>query len=330
MRNVIFTFILLLNVVAINAQKTFSHPIDYNNFIVEEMNQIVVKNLEYISQSVHSDNFEAIEAKRKNVIRQIQDAHKSVNNQEAFKNGEQLKIESLAVLGMYKKVFELELSEANMLKQTSQESYEAMERYFKSQDRAEKSLGKAGDRFQRASKSYAKKHKIDNLKEEGEVDPAVESQLKRIADVNAYTRKLFLAYFKVSKYNGIFFDAVNGQNKAGLEGKRRKVVMAANDILTHLNSMKGFRGDTDFLDKTKAIVQFYKDISENGYKSIVTVMKKKQSELSQKDVDGYNMAIEKSNKQSPKLLNEFNEAQKRLLQKNIPKHNVTNKKVRRM
>ena len=130
MRNVIFTFILLLNVVAINAQQTFSHPIDYNNFIVEEMNQIVVKNLEYISQSVHSDNFEAIEAKRKNVIRQIQGAYKNVNNQEAFKNGEQLKIESLAVLGMYKKVFELELSEANMLKQTSQESYEAMEREY--------------------------------------------------------------------------------------------------------------------------------------------------------------------------------------------------------
>ncbi len=330
MRN--FTLLIVLWVLTnpIMAQKNFAHPIDYNNYIVEEMNMIVMKNLEYISQSVHSDNFEAIEAKRKNVIRQIKGAHKRVNAQKAYDGGEQLKIESLAVLQTYQKVFEMELSEANMLKQTSQESYEAMERYFKAQDKAERNLGLASERFQRASMRYAKKHKIDNLKAEAEKDGMVENELKRISDVNEYTRKLFLAYFKVSKQNGIFFDAVNAQNKAGLEGKRKRVAMTASSTLDKLNTMEGFRGDTDFLEKTKALVLFYKNIAENGYRSIVKVVKKQQSDLTKEDVDGYNEAIEKSNIESPKLLNAFNEAQKRLLQKNIPKHNVTNKRVKRM
>lgn len=330
MRNFTVFFIVWMAATPIFAQQEFAHPIDYNNYIVEEMNLIVMKNLEYISQSVHSDNFEAIEAKRKNVIRQIKASHKRVHGQKAYEGGGQLKIESLAVLETYQKVFEMELSEANMLKQTSQESYEAMEKYFKAQDRAEKNLGLASERFQKASKRFAKKHKIDNLRAEAEEGGMVENELKRISDVNEYTRKLFLAYFKVSKQNGIFFDAVNAQEKAGLEGKRRRVAMTASSVLDNLNTMKGFRGDTDFLEKTKALVLFYKNIANNGYKSIVKVVKKEQADLVKEDIDGYNEAIEKSNRESPRLLNAFNEAQKHLLQKNIPKHNVTNKRVKRM
>lgn len=318
----------LLIVTNIHAQETFEHPVDYNNFIVVEMNLVVMRNLEYISQSVHTENFSEIERKRKKVIKQIKEAHKKVQMQVAFKGGERLKTESLAVLELYLKVFEVELAEANILKQTSKESYEAMENYFKAQDLAEKNLGKAGDRFAKAQKLYAKKHKLDMTAETD--SDAMDNQLKRISDVNEYTRKLFLAYFKVSKHSATFLDAVNEQNKTNIEGKRKRLVAAASTTLEMLRQMDGFSGDRDYLEKTIALVTFYETIGQKGFADIARVIKAKQEDLTQADIDAYNAAINEHNQKSMQLINDFNNAQLQLLQRNVPKYKVSKRKVRRM
>ena len=104
---------------------------------------------------------------------------------------------------------------------------------------------------------------------------------------------------------------------------------AANRATEKLDKMSGFKGDKSLLNSTKEIVNLYKDLAENGFVDIVKVIKTNQEDLTQDDVSAYNVAIEKLNTQSPKLNNDFNQAQMELLKKHIPKHNVMNNKIKR-
>lgn len=307
--------------------QSFEHPVDYNNFIVGEMNEIVSKNLAYISQSVHSDDFEQVEGKRKDLITQIQTAHKNISQTKPYEKGEKLQSECVEVLNMYQQIFEIEYQEVNVLKQSSEASFEAMEAYFVAQDKAEKNLSKATERFYKAQKAYIKTHDIQMAESEGESE--MEKQFKEIAEVNAYTRELYLIYFQMTKYNSIFFDAVNEGDKGGLDGKRKRLEAASDQALEKLKQMKGFKGDADLLKVTTKIAKFYNEMSKKGFVDIVKVVRAKQEDLTQEDVDKYNEAIELFNTKLPELVEEYNTAQMELMKKHVPKGQATSGKVKR-
>ena len=308
------------------AQK-FGHPVEYNNFIVEEMNAIVNTNLAYISQSVHSDNFEQVEQKRKGLIKQIQTAYNNISQTDPYEKGEKLRTECVEILNMYKQVFEVEYQQINLLKQTSEGSYEAMEAYFVAQDKAEKNLSKATDRFYKAQKAYINTHEIPVKKTKS--DSELDKQFKAIAEVNTYIRELYLVYFQMTKYSSIFFEAVSENDKGGLDGKRKRLEANAEQALEKLGQMKGFKADVELLNATKKIAKFYSDISKNGFVDIVKVMRAKQSDLTQDDVDRYNTAIEGFNNKLPQLVDEYNTAQSELMKKHVPKRGVTGKNIKR-
>lgn len=322
-------YLLLIGLALVSSAtfaQTFDQPVEYNNFIVEEMNGVVGKNLEYISQSVHSENFEQIEIKRKNVLKQIETAFTNISTAKPYEKGESLQAECVEVLNLYKGVFGTEMEEVNLLKESSQASFEAMETYFKAQDKAEKNLARATDRFYKAQKSFLKSHDIQM---EAMENAEQNNVLQEISDVNEYVRNLYLIYFQMSKYSTIFLEAAGNEDKAGIDGKRKRLVAAANRASEKLNKMSGFKDDETFLKSTKAMVNLYKDLGENGFADIVKAVKTKQEDLTQADVDAYNKAIEKLNTAAPKLNNDFNQAQMELLKKHIPKHNVMNNKIKR-
>lgn len=324
-RHLVLVILLFLNL-TIFAQE-FTHPAAYNNFIVEEMNEIVTKNLEYISQSVHSQNYEQIELKRQNLVKQIKIAYQAISQQPPYEKGELLQSECIAVLKIYQQVFEVELQEANLLKQTSEESFEAMEAYFKSRDIAEKNLEKATDRFYKAQKAFIKIHNIpvENVSENTEI----EAQFKNMAEVNAYIRALYLMNFQLSKYNAIFFEAVGNKDVAGLDAKRKRIESAANTSLSELSKMSDFKGDRDLLEKTIDIVEFYQEMSSKGFVDIVKVLEAKPEAITQADVNKYNEAIQQFNSRIQGLTNDVNQAQNDLLKKHIPKYNIMNKDIKR-
>lgn len=320
------TLLAFFLISTISFAQEFEHPIDYHNFIVEEMNLIVNKNLEYISQSVHSDNFEQIEIKRKNLIEQIQTAYNSISQTAPYEKGEKLQLECVEVLNMYKQTFEVEFKEVNSLRQSSKDSYEAMEAYFAAQDRAEKKLSKASDKFYRANRFFLRSHAIETKKATPDEE---DNEMKKLSQVNEYTRKVYLINFQLSKYNSIFFEAVGEKQSVGLDAKRKRIESTADRSIEKLKKMESFYGDRDLLDKTMALTKFYKEMSANGFADIVKLLKTKQEDLTQDDVDRYNEAIQKYNTNIQKLTDDFNEAKSALKKKHTPKYKVTNKKVKR-
>ncbi len=324
MKNIAFLLLMLIfSSAAVFAQ---TDPVDFNNTIIAQQAMVSAKNLEYISYSVHSKDFNEIELKRKGVVQQIESAIKVVNALEPAEHGDNLKEEALAVLGMYEKLFNMDFVEVNELKKDSESSFIAMEKYFKAQDKAEKQLSKAAKRLNQAQERFAKKSGFE-IQESDEND-AASLQIQKMNQVNEYTRNIYLIYFKAEKAHAIFMEAVSSEDRS-MGGKLKRLESAADEALEKLKDLDGFDGDTGYKDSAIKLMKFFKEMSEGGFADIVRVSKMQQEKLTQKDVDDYNNAIQKYNENINPLLMQFNEASNALLKKHVPNLGVPKNKVSR-
>ena len=319
--------LLLFSLLLITSVFGQTDPIEFNNALVVEQSLVTAKNLEYVSYSVHAEDYNEVERKRKEVIKQIQGSITRVTALTPPENGVTLKGEALEVLNMYKTVFSMDFAEVTELKKDSESSYEAMERYFKAQDKVEKQLEKAGDRFEKAQERFAKKNDFKIVKSEGD-DPLSE-QIKKMNEVNEYTRKIFLTYFKADKAHAAFMEAMNNEEKS-LDSKRRKMESTASEAITALSKMSGFDGDKAYLESARKLMKFYKNLAQNEFADVVRVTKLKQKDLTQADVDAYNEAIQKYNEQINPLITDFNSKYDALLKKYVPNVGVPKNKVQRL
>lgn len=298
--------------ISLSAQ-TLSDPIEFHNFLAEEQNKITLLHMDYVSYSVHSDDYLATEKLRLEVIQQLESSRKKIEGITASKGDEKLKTVSLEVLNLYYETFTIELNEANLLKKDSRSSFEAMEKYFKAQDKAEAKLDHATTKFEIAQENFARKHKLKMA----ETDARASRKLRRIGEVNDYTRMLFLMYFKVSKSNASFRDALKDQKAHLMEKYRRELLGNASEVIAQLKSQKDFYGDKKTLESTKTLIRFYQQLAGKDYAELTRIVKN-QDKLTQEDVDNYNEMLERIPKDEQKLLDKFSANRQGLLKKHIP------------
>lgn len=314
-------------------------PTPFNNILVEEQNQVSTKNLEYVSYSVHSDDYEAIEKKRFEVILQVAKAHKVITAIQAPKEGQQMKDEVLEILDTYKEIFTYDFAEVVELKKNRESSYEAMEEYFEAQDKAEEKLSKASGRFQKSQVKFAQKMGFEIQDSAG--DDEKEAFIDIVNAVYDYDRLVFLPYFKVSKADAIFMDAMSAEKSATtLESKRKKVEATAAEAIKTLRATKAFKGDKAYRDSALDLVKYIEELAKKNYVDMVALTKlksKNRKQLGNEGIKKYNALIEKYkatieeyNVKMNQLIGRFNEESDKLQQKHIPKMGVTGKSTKRL
>lgn len=316
MKTIFPTFWLCLVFLSTQAQN-FSNPVEYNNFIVEEQSKVVARNLQYMSFSVHSNDYQAIEQRRLAVTQQLKKSIRRVSAMPSYEGDNKLKEGMLNALELYLEAFTIEFNEANLLKAKSEESYEAMEDYFEAQDKAEKKLKRAAEKVDKAQIAFAEKNDMQ-IRREGNASDG----LSVVSEVNEYSRKVFLAYFKTSKSNAGFYDAMGEQKAALMEKKRQELMKSTSESFLQLRGIGPFKGDKAYRDITVKLVGYFQAMAKKEYAELVRITEKDKN-LTQADVDKYNQIIDKMNNKSAELVNQFNIEQNRLLQKHIP--NLTGK-----
>ena len=307
---------LLLTILAINTHSSFAqefaHAGEYWDAVIGEHNKVTSKSIDYISKSVHSDNDRVIERRRMAVIKQLDASLDRVSKLGAFKGKDRFRKEALAVLKEMKNVYTIEFKQANELQKSSKSSYIALERYYKTQDRAENKLERASKRFSNASRYFAKQNKIKLVEKKDKDDP-----IAKMGEVNRYTRKLYLIEFKVAKANAGFLDALKARKASLMERNRRKVLVASKEALGKLRGIKDFYGDKSYKKATEQLVKFRNKFAKKEYSELVKVTKNKKP--SRKEVTRANAIINELNQKSQKYTNEFNMAGRILRQKYTPK-----------
>ena len=285
-------------------------PADYNNYIVAEQSKLMEKVVEYIVQTVHNNNFREVESKRLEVIGQIETSLYKLKQMSDFKGDNSMKEEALGMFKLYREAYVNDYSQINMLKQDRESSFKAMERYFQAQDQAEEKLRNSADQFDQAQKDFAKRHNMTIKEAESD------GTMSNIVEVNKYSRKVFLEFFKVSKLNGKALDALNTQEPDKIEAARKVLLEGANEAFQSLSKIKDYEGDDEYRSRTLAYVAYHKLFAQNDLVKLKEILAKE--ERSDEEVDLYNQIIQTYNIDIQTLIKNFNDANNSLLRKHIP------------
>ncbi len=305
----------------IQAQDFTSAP-DYNDYIVTQHSIVLNKNLEYLSYSVHSMDFMTIEKKRQEAVQQIESSSSNISKMPAFDSSTRLRDEAVAVLNAVLETYKVEMSQIITLKENSNDSFGAMEKYFRAQDKVEKKLERTQERLYRAQAQFAKKNGME-LNEEDDSDRT--DMLKKINELNEYTRQIFLVQFKVTKAESKFVESINEQNGPLAEMRRGTLLNATKEAKEKLDKMESFHGDDDYRKSALEVVNYRNEMAEKDMKRITSILKDKKR--TNEDVEFFNKTMESYNLKINELIQQFNIDNSELMKKHVPK--MIERKIRR-
>ena len=260
------------------------NPADYNNFIMKEMAASVQKNFEYISFNVHSEEYELMESKRKEVADQIILSKEKISSMPSLDGDTRLRDEAVEALNEYQLAFELDYKNIIGLKRKSKDSYEAMEAYWKAEDKAEEKVNKATTRLRKAQHVYASKNNMKVV----DKDDALEQKMAKITAVNTYWREIYLQFFKVSKEYDLLWDLLSKEKPEPIEHQRKQVMKKVEEVLPLVKAKASFNGDIEFRDQTVDLLEYYQQVAQTDFAKIVDVLGKKPT---QEEIDLVNSII---------------------------------------
>ena len=283
---------------------------DYNNFIVDEQNQLILRIIDYNISNIYNNNAEENNQKRLEIIRQIDASIEKLNSLPPFKGDAKLRDEAFVVFTLYKEACDVEFNEINTLRKERENSFESMRNYLHAQNKAEVKLKEAGEKFIKAQQEFARKHKI-TIK-----DGNSQNYFKDVAPVNQYSREVTLEYFRVSKIDAGFLEALNQQQSMVMEEKRKEILSTAEISLKNLSAIFPYRNDTAYKAKAIVLVNYHIELADKEYLELVRILQKKSR--TQDDVNRYNQLAIRINDTSQKLVTELNKENKEMLKRHIP------------
>lgn len=288
---------------------------------MKEMTVAVQKNFEYISLNVHlptgqagSDEFELLEARRNEVMQQIMLSKEKIKNMPPLNGDTRLRDEAVETLNEYQHAFELDYKDIIGLKQKSKDSFQAMEAYWKAEDKAEEKVNKATGRLRKAQQVYANKNNMKVV--DGKEDTVLEEKMARISAVNNYWREIYLESFKVSKEYDLLWDILPREKAEPLDHQRKEVIKIVDQVLPSLRAKPGFNGDVEFRNQTTDLLEYYQRVAKIDFAKIVEVLRKKPT---QEEIDLVNSIIKTCNADHERLVYNWNIASQDLFKKNVDK-----------
>lgn len=283
---------------------------EYNNYIVHQQSMMMRRLVEYIVHSVHNENFKEVEDKRQGVLFQIDLAIHNLEKLKPLESGDEMREKALEVFKLYKKLYSEDYGKINLLKRTKENSFENMETYFDALDKAESEINNSFNELNKVQLDFAEKHEL-KIKEH-EKDGTMEI----IANLNKYSRAVFLEYFKVYKLSSAFMNETVEQNDETAETTGEALLKGTEDAYTNLKNIEAYKGDEDYKNKAMAYVAYNKLFSTKDFPSIMSILTKE--ERSQADIDSLNEILTQYYNDTNDLLNQFNNANLNLMRTHIP------------
>lgn len=310
----VFTFFTL----SIFAQSS-TEITEYLNLFDNQHAAVNNLTMTYLQYSVHSEDYDLIEQKRQELIKQLDASINTIKAVKPLGEDSSLKDEALNVYESIRATFNVDFAELLTLKMQSQNSYDALKKYFEARKIAEQKVDDASDRFLAAQRTFAEKHNIQLI--EGDVN----SDVKALNKLNNYHQAIMLRYFGTMMLNNDFMEAMNSGNAEIAEEKRALLQKESEMALDSLTAMPAFEEDDTYRNSAIELVKLFKTLSTESYPKVLKVMQMDATERKQEDVDAYNSILQKINQELPVLNEKVSVTGNELLKKYVPKPRETRK-----
>ena len=321
MNRIALTGIFVVGIATISMAQSFSSALDYLNFFTNEHLQINAKNMEYLQHAVHTEDINLVESKRQALIKQIDQSLMKTQSIEPFADDSEMVNGMQTVLNDYKKLFENEFKEVNILKSNSNDSFEALEAYFDAVEAAENKIQESSEAFRDIQKAYAKANQIQL------VESGADNIILELNQLNSYYRNIFKRFFRINKLNNEFTQAMNSQDVDAMKKAHQDILEAAQQESKSLQSIPPFKEDASYRDVALEYVKYTQEIATKNYPAVINALQKQEdgSVLGGEAVNAYNETVQKLNSELGPLTSKVPLAGNELLKKHVPKPIKTKK-----
>ncbi|MCU0444435.1 MAG: hypothetical protein MUE85_05905 [Microscillaceae bacterium] len=302
----LFTLVLFL---AFNFGAKAQTAQEYTDQILAIQAQIINDNIHYITKSLNDHKAHQNEVERKAILVHLNQAIAQVKALPAYKGDNSLREAALEVFNHYKETYQLDIKKADSLEINGKSPYNAMKVYFDLQNRAEEKLVKTGKKFINVQKSFARRHNLVRQTDE------MICLFTKLAEVNNYTRQVYLAYMKVDEINRTFFESMKRKQVESMEKNRLAVLATAEEAIATLTKLGNFEGNRQYVDMGMKLTHYLKNSASKEYTELVTISHKKHA--TQADAMRFNKIVFNYHNQSKALMTEFSVASTQLLHQNV-------------
>jgi len=339
-----FTILLALIIApTIHFCQSFSAPVEYMNYMSKEYKRINKDTWDYTSAVAHGKSARKVEKKRKEVLKTVDNARKSIRKIKGYNGDNALRDSVISFLNINYNVINYDYAKIVDMEAISEQSYDAMEAYLMAQDKANAKLGSASDMLKLQHDAYARSHNIliDTKKDD------ISLKLEAAEKVFDYYHEIYLIFFKSYKQESYLLDAIKRGDVNAIEQNKNALISTSKEGIEKLKPIKSFKGDPTIKTSCKNMLTFYQmeakdDITtitdfylknDNFNKLKAAFDSKKEGKRTQADVDEFNAAVNDVNSASDAfniknnelftkrggLLDKWNNSVDRFLDKHVSK-----------
>ena len=335
---------LLLSSEQAKAQE-FKDAVSYMQYIGTEHKAIAESMMSYTSAAAHSKSAKKIEKRRQKLLETTLKAQQTVQEMPSFEGDVTYRNAVVEYLRLNYAVLKDEYAKVVDLEEIAEQSYDLMEAYLMTKEKANEKVDLAKEKLDEQAEVFATSHNIRLLENESELS----KKIKEANRVTGYYNELYLVFFKSYKDESYVLNALDKNDINALEQSKNTLLKSSNEGLGKLTKIEALNDDKSLIEAAQKILLFYQDEAEEKFplftdyylkkenvnKAKATFEKIKAKDRTQADIDAYNKAIDDFNlavnafndtgkalnEQRITMLEDWEKAANKFLDKHIPKYN---------
>jgi hypothetical protein len=322
--------------------QNFKNGLEYMEFMGKEFKQISNDMWDYTSAAAHGKRARAVENRRKELVSQINKSYTKIKNLPDFEGNTSYRDSTLSYLNLNKLVLNEDYAKIVDMEEIAEQSYDAMEAYMLAKEKAEEKQQRAGDMIEQEERKFAAANNINLIESKDKIG----KKLAEAGKVYKYYNEIYLIFFKSYKQELYLIDAMNKGDFNVMEQNKNALSKASAEGKVKMEKIKDYNGDLSVKKACVDMLNFYEDeaskfseiskyylLKEKFDKINASFQAKSESQRTKADVDQYNAVVNEMNASSNKnnalnqelnqnrtnLLNKWNTASDKLIDKFVPK-----------
>ena len=265
---------------------------------------VAQKYVAYMSAVSHGKGIRAANSKRNELLQTLNETISKVNGFPAYQADTTLKSASLDYMKIMYHVIGEDYGKIVNLEEIAEQSYDLMEAYMTAQEKANQKLQEAGESKEQAVKTFARIHNVSLVEQKDGLWQKIET----IGKVTDYFNPVYLIFFKASKQESYFTDAIEKKNINGIEQNKNALSRYSEEGLASLDTMKSFHADNSLIMACRKMMEFFKMEAGSKAGQVTEYFIKNEefqklkntisSKSSKEEINNYNKAVNEINKAS--------------------------------
>ncbi|MDI1255743.1 MAG: hypothetical protein PSV16_06560 [Flavobacterium sp.] len=302
------TSLLLFFAVAFSQAQEFKTPLDYLNYISKETDNISKATWKYTSAVAHSKSARKIDATRKSLLKNYDNAQKKIEAlKDGYKGDVEYRDQMLSYLTISKQMINEEYGKIIDLQEVAEQSYDYMEAYIMMRDLVNEKISNEVDKINAAQHTFGNKYNIQISEDTSELG----KKMKISDEVFENRTQLYLIFFKVNFTEEKMMQAVESKDLNAIQQNANALAQYVDEGYVKLKAFKAYKNDLMLVNVTKKYLDFCKKEAAEFSPGVVSFLmlnqkfeesktamdNKSESDRTKAEIDNFNKLVKDVNKE---------------------------------